>query len=237
MQLKNYQEDVVLHIIDIILEEQPELKNDITFVNDVAAYVLNRIPPKYIMSERGFTRFASLHILNGNNDKGLVNLVEIMAIINKGIEMVKERRKSVIRYASSEFLKTTIPDIKNVEYLHNFPQFIGRIIDKTTKKPIYKACVTMFIDGLKAKPAEPGWVNPYLTNDATRGIYSFWPQAIKNRTKSKKSRVKITIEHDNYRPFNIEKEIKTEGVFRVYNYIHGGSIIDLETCYLTHKNN
>ena len=76
-----------------------------------------------------------------------------------------------------------------------------------------------------------------MTNDVTKGIYSFWPQAIKIRSKSKKSKVKITIEHDKYKPFNIEKEIKTEGVFRVYNYIHGGSIIDLETSYLTHKKN
>ena len=52
MKLKNYQEDIVLHVIDIMLEDNPEIEADETLISDVAAYVLNRIPAKYIMSER-----------------------------------------------------------------------------------------------------------------------------------------------------------------------------------------
>jgi len=234
MQLKNYQEDVVMHVIDVALENSPEFRSDITFVNDVAAYVLNRVPPKYIMSERGFTRFVSLHFLNDENgiDSGLVNLLELMTIINRGIEVVKERRKTVIPSSLYSYFGTTVPDIKNIEYMHNFPQFIGRVKDRDSKKPVNNACVTMFIDGLKAHPAEPGWINPYYTNELTRGAYSFWPQAIKNTAKSKRSKITITIDHEDYEPVNLVREISTDGVFRVYNYIHGTSIINLETSFL-----
>jgi hypothetical protein len=234
MQLKNYQEDVVMHVIDVALENSPDLRSDITFVNDVAAYVLNRVPPKYIMSERGFTRFVSLHFLNDENgtDSGLVNLLELMAIVNRGIDMVKERRKTVIPSGSYSYFRTTIPDIKNIEYMHNFPQFIGRVKDSDSKKPVNNACVTLFIDGLKAQPAEPGWINPYYTTELTKGAYSFWPRAIKNTAKSKRSKVTITIEHKDYKPVNLMHEITTDGVFRVYNYIHGTSIVNLGTSFL-----
>ncbi len=237
MQLKNYQEDVVSHVIDVALEQYPELRSDITFVNDVAAYVLNRVPPKYIMSERGFTRFASLHFLNDNNgaDRSILNLLELMAIVNSGIEVVKERRKTVVPAGSHPFYESTVPDIKNIEYLHNFPQFIGRLKDRDSKKPATNACVTMYIDGLKAYPAEPGWINPYYTNTLTKGVYSFWPQALKNTAKSKRSKITITIDHENYEPVNIVREVTTEGVFRVYNYIQGAEIVNLETSFLAPK--
>ena len=234
MQLKNYQEDIVLHVINIVLEDQLEYKTDITFINDVAAYALNRIPTKYIMSERGFTRLASLHLLHEDNGKGLVNLVELMGLINKGIEVVKERRKPQVNTGPYSYPGAKVPDIKNIEYFHNFPQFIGKVVDQSSRKPVYDACVTMYIDGLTAQPAEPGWINPYHTNNATKGVYSFWPQAIKNNAKSKKSKVKITFAHKDYQPYSIEKEIYIEGVFRVYNSIDGNSIVNLETCFLVH---
>ena len=49
------------HAIDIVLEDEPELRADEGFIYDVAAYVLNRIPPRYLMSERGFLRHAVEH--------------------------------------------------------------------------------------------------------------------------------------------------------------------------------
>lgn len=237
MKVKNYQEDIVLHVLDIVLEKQPELKSDITFFNDVAAYVLNRIPPKYIMSERGFTRLASLHLLNERNGQGMVSLVELVGLINRGIEIVKGRRKAPVErelfsYSEIGLPEVKVPDARDTEYFHNFPQIIGRVVDESTRKPVYNACVTLYIDGEKALPAEPGWINPYITNIATEGVYSFWPQALKHKAQSKKSEVQVTIEHENYRPITIEKKVRTEGAFRVYNFIHGESIINLETSCL-----
>ena len=235
MQLKNYQEDIVLHVLDIVLENQPELKNDIMFINDVAAYVLNRIPPKYIMSERGFTRLASLHLLNEQNGRGMVPLVELVGLIQSGIEIVRGRRK--VQFENELFIQPEleIQEVGRMEYYHNFPQIIGRAVDGMTRRPLYNAWVTLYIDGNRAEPAEPGWINPYITNFATEGVYSFWPKAIRHSGQSKKTSVKITIAHEEYKPFHIERTVRTEGTFRVYNFIHGGSIINLETSCLEKK--
>ena len=83
MKIKNYQEDIVLHAISVLMEDQPDLRNDQTFINDVAAYVLNRMSPKYIMSERGFTRLAVSHLLENGNGEGISDLVELMALFNR----------------------------------------------------------------------------------------------------------------------------------------------------------
>jgi len=239
MQLKNYQEDIVLHVLDIVLENNPELRNDMIFINDVAAYVLNRIPPKYIMSERGFTRLASLHLLNGQNGKGIVPLVELIGLINTGIEIVKGRRKSPLERElfeqPFERPEVELSDIDRTEFLHNFPQIVGRAVDRTTREPVIGACVTLYIDGKIAEPAESGWTNPYITSFATEGVYSFWPRAIKSSAHLKKTTMIVTIEHENYRPLEIEREIRTEGAFRFYNFIHGGTIINLETSCLEKK--
>jgi competence protein ComFB len=235
MKIKNYQEDIVIHALNVMMEDQPNLKGDQTFVNDVAAYVLNRMPPKYIMSERGFTRLAISHLIDNGNGEGLESLVELMALINNGIKVVKERRKPGNGSKECEEPCITMLDPSLIEYLHNFPQFIGMVIDKTSGKYVPNACVTLYIDGVKAVPAEPGWVNPYITNSLTKGAFSFWPKAVKDTTESKSFEIKITVEHEKYKSFTLEKAVTTKGAFRVYNFIDGESIINLEPCYLVPK--
>jgi hypothetical protein len=236
MKIKNYQEDIVIHALNVMMEDQPDLKKDETFVNDVAAYVLNRMPPKYIMSERGFTRLAISHLIENGNGEGLESLVELMALINNGIKMVKERRKTGSGAEECEEPCLTMLDAGQIEYLHNFPQFIGMVIDKSSGKFVPNACVTIYIDGVKAVSAEPGWVNPYITNSLTKGAFSFWPKAAKDTAESKSYEIKIAVEHEKYRIFTLEKAVGTKGAFRVFNFIDGESIVNLEPCYLVPKN-
>jgi hypothetical protein len=236
MKIKNYQEDIVIHALNVMMEDQPDLKRDETFVNDVAAYVLNRMPPKYIMSERGFTRLAISHLIENGNGEGLESLVELMALINNGIKVVKERRKPGEGADECEEPCLTMLDPSQIEYLHNFPQFIGMVIDKSSGKYVPNACVTLYIDGVKAVSAEPGWVNPYITNSLTKGAFSFWPKAVKDTAESKGFEIRIAVEHEKYKTFTHEKAINTKGAFRVYNFIDGESIMNLEPCYLVPKN-
>ena len=236
MKLKNYQEDIVLHVIDIVLEDRTDIEVDETLISDVAAYVLNRIPAKYIMSERGFTRLASMQLAEDDDENSLLDLVQLMMLVSKGLELVKSRRRYKREDHEDDGLMATLQDVQSKNFLHNFPQFIGRVVEQSSGKPVINARVTQYIDGVKAAPAETGWLNPYYTNTATNGIYSFWPKAMKNTSDAKQSKVKITIEHDDYKPTSIEKVIQTKGAFRVYNFIQGEEIINLETCPLVIKN-
>jgi competence protein ComFB len=235
MKLKNYQEDVVLKAIEIALEDQKEYSEDEVFINDIAAYVLNRMPPKYIMSERGFTRLAEDHYVESEDDENLVNVIELMILINKGIELVKKRRKIAKPDAAGEKEeKATIRDGK-IDYIHNFPQIVGKVLDKKSKKPVLNGTITLKINDKFSEPAEPGWINPYITNAQTNGLFSFWPRARKSNKSSEKFTLKILVEHDEYDTAVSEKEINTQGTLHIQESIATDAVISIPTIYLTKK--
>ncbi|MFP4383026.1 MAG: late competence development ComFB family protein [Spirochaetia bacterium] len=235
MKLKNYQEDVVLKAIEIALEDQKEYSEDEVFINDIAAYVLNRMPPKYIMSERGFTRLAEEHYIESDDDENLVNVIELMILINKGIELVKKRRKIAKSNAETDKeAKATIRD-GEIEYIHNFPQIVGKVLDKKTKKPVLDATITLKINGKLSDPAEPGWINPYTTNAQTNGLFSFWPRAKKSSKSSETFHLKIEVEHNDFDTAVYEKEVNTKGTLHVKESIATDAVISVPTIYLISK--
>jgi competence protein ComFB len=235
MQVKNYQEELVLNTIDLVLQDRADVKPDELLIHDVAAYTLNRIPPKYIMSERGFTRLASEYWLDNGNESGLTSLVELVLLINRAIDVVTSRRQGGGPKVVIQAQPTEMPDIEEIEYWHNFPQIIGKVVDKKSKKPVYGICVTLYINGEKAEPAEAGWQNPYHTNFGTKGFYSFWPRPFTSPDDSSESSVRVTFEHPDYTDSISEQVIETKGDFGPHNYIKVESIFNLGTQYIAHK--
>lgn len=233
MKLKNYQEDVVLRAIDIALEEEPELVADSVFVNDVAAYVLNRIPPRYVMSERGFLRLTVEQLAEGNGNRSLANIIELMILVNRGIEIVRNRRPS--------------PDLKDdstggalepddaVVFVHNYPQFIGRIVDAETEEPVYGAVVTMYLDGDQVPPAEPGWSNPYRTHPQTKAFFSFWPHPAKSEHEVAICQLLFSVEHPDYESLSHTEGVTTRGAFERKTAIYGEEVVNLGTLKLQPK--
>ncbi len=232
MKLKNYQEDFVLHILDIVLKDRTDIKARESFIHDAAAYALNRIPAKYIMSERGFTRLASDHWIDLENDSGLFNLVELLLLVNRAIDVVKNRRESVQRTAVEQDHKEETINTEAMLYWHNFQYLIGRVVDRSTMKPVYGTAVTLYIDGKKSKPVDSGWQNPYYTNPATKGLYSFLPKPVKLKAETKKFNLRVTFEHKEYEKYSLEKMIYTKGDFEVHTYINSDDILNLETACL-----
>jgi competence protein ComFB len=233
MRLQNYQEEYVLHVIGRVLENRNDLSLNETFVQDVAAYTLNRIPPKYVMSERGFTRMVSEHWLNGNNDEGLSNIVGLMLLINRAIEVVKKRRR---QEEKGEFEKPGVKDLDEIEFWHNYPHVIGKVVDRDTHEPVTDASITLYINGKKSLPAEPGWSNPCHTTQATKGMYSFWPQPHRSERDEEKASVKIVILHPDYEEFSYEQSLSTLGGFSYHDYIMADDIINFGTAHLVKRN-
>jgi competence protein ComFB len=231
MKLKNYQEDVVLRAIDIALEDQPELTADPVFVNDVAAYVLNRIPPRYVMSERGFLRLTVEQLEEGDGNRSLANIIELMILVNRGIEIVQKRRPS----GSAPGREDEDGPGATVEFVHNYPQFIGRIADGETGEPVYGAVVTLFMDGDQVPPAEPGWSNPYRTHPQTKAFFSFWPRPATSEHEVAISQMLFTVEHPDYESFAHTESITTRGAFERFTAIYGEEVVNIGTLGLTPK--
>ncbi len=245
MRLKNYQEDVVFRAIEIALEDQQDLLSDDAFVNDVAAYVLNRVPPRYVMSERGFLRLALEHTDEADQDRSLANVIELMMLVNRGVDIVGSRRSAESHERAAvggssgpgpaPGLESGLAAEPGLEYVHNYPQIIGRLVDAGTGEPVVEATVTMFIDGDRVPPAANGWQNPYVTREQTRGHFSFWPRAAKSEKVELHGQMLFTVDHPAYERFSHAEPVTTHGDFDAARTISGDRIVSLRTFGLTRR--
>ena len=248
MQLKNYQEDLVLHVIQIALEDRPEIAADEVFIHDVAAYALNRLPPRYIQSERGFTRLALSHACDDESSGELAGMLEMLLLVNRAIDIVRNRREAgagngtavpalqgaagaaAPRKRAARAQAVQVPT--ELGYWHNFPYLLGRVVDAKSGEPVYGVTVTAYLDGEPAPPAEAGWQNPYHTLRATRGYYSFLPRSVQSGEEKRHFTLRLAFDHPDYKPDSLERVIKTQGEFEVRATIGSEDIMNLEVIRL-----
>ncbi|HUI69222.1 MAG TPA: late competence development ComFB family protein [Spirochaetia bacterium] len=233
MRLKNYNEDLVLDTVKIVLQDRTDVRPTRSLILDVAAYVLNRIPPKYITSERGFTREVVQAAGNGDEQR-LVNAIELITHVNRAIDVVTRRRRESApsrakgRPASPSSKATD----QKLTYFYNMPHIFGRVVDARDGKPVISARATLWINDKLSAPAETGWRNPFFTNEQTDGYFSFWPQVETGGTDSMRLQMKIGFEHDKYEPLEFRKSLKVPGELLVYDYIRGDKLLDVGTVTL-----
>jgi hypothetical protein len=235
MRLKNYNEDLVLETVKIVLKDRKDIHPTRSFILDVAAYALNRIPPKYITSERGFTR-EFVDAGNGNGEEGekLINVIELITLINHAVEVVVRRRRDNAPSRAARLPpSSSAEDVPlHLTYFYNMPHIFGRVVDAGDGKPIISAEATLWVNDKMSVPAEPGWRNPYMTNEQTRGYFSFWPQVELGESESLRVEMRIGFAHGGYKPFLYKKNVKVAGDFFVHDYIRGDKLLDIGTLSL-----
>lgn len=157
---------------------------------DTTSYVLNRIPPKYVVSGRGVT-----HSAEQIADKQLI--ADIEAISLEGIKIVSATKRP---FHASDRKECTIET--NGRPAYNFPNFIGEVLDGTTFEPISGATVLLKCDGEIAQMIDKTWQNPLTTCKSTKGTFSFWvkPNTAKQANHTKNYKFTIEITADGYEP-------------------------------------
>ena len=226
MKLKNYQEDVVLRAIEIALEPEPDMLRDEDFVKDVAAFVLNRVPPRYVMSERGFLRLALEHLEEEQQDKSLANVIELMMLVNRGVDLVRRRRTAAGVQNGRDAAVGGVTADRILEYVHNYPQIIGRVTDSEARS-VYGATVSLVIGGEPAPPAAGGWQNPYVTREQTRGHFCFWPQPARSGEPELTVDAVFVVDHPDYAPYRHVETITTEGSYDAAETILADKVLSL----------
>ncbi len=230
MRLKNYNEDLVLETVKIVLRDRPDIRPTRAFILDVAAYALNRIPPKYITSERGFTR-QLLNAVDGNGDSGerLIDIIELITLVNRAVDVVARRRhESAPRRAAAQPRRPELEAAPlRLTYFYNMPHIFGRVVDAESGKPLISAEATLWINDRVSVPAESGWHNPCTTNEQTRGYFSFWPQVETGESDSMRVEMRIGFAHEGHRPFTLRKTVKVPGELFVHDYIRSDKLLDL----------
>ncbi len=235
MRLKNYNEDLVLETTKIVLKDRPDIRPTRAFILDVAAYALNRIPPKYITSERGFTH-ELVQPGNGNGEDGerLLNVIELITLVNRAVEVVARRRRDTRSGAAAPPAAGPASEETplHLTYFYNMPHIFGRVVDAGDGKPVISAEATLWINDRVSVPAESGWRNPYMTNEQTRGYFSFWPQVEMGDAESLRVEMRIGFAHGGHRPLSFKKTLKIAGEFFVHDYIRGDKLLDIGTLTL-----
>lgn len=186
MNLHNLMEEKVVKHVNELYDQMKE--QNISWLScdcehcrlDTASYVLNRIPPKYVVSGRGVSHNVSA------DDTQLK--ADIDALVMEGIQAISNARRP---YHGQK----TVADVEKSENpAYNFPTFIGTVYDGTTFEPIGGAKVVLKNNNELSEMVDYTWQNPITTSGVTKGVFSFWVKPIYTEKKGDNAVFNFTIE-------------------------------------------
>lgn len=187
MNVHNLMEEIVKKKVDKLYENAKEEKVEWLSCDcencrlDTVSFVLNRIPPKYVVSGRGAT-----HAAIDLDNTQLQADVESLAM--EGMRTVSSTKRPYHLDSSNNDAP------KNVQPYFNFNSFTGRIFDGATFEPVSNASVLLKFEGETAQMVDSTWSNPYETVDATKGSFSFWVKSVPAKKVGEKKIFHFSIE-------------------------------------------
>ena len=161
MTIRNMMEDIVDDLArEVLKREFKGIKVSGSLMDDLTAYVLNRISPSYFTSERG--------ILHGKLDSKYVfqKNTDILLLIHEFMNTIRERRESIDL--------TSYHELTGKQYF--FPHIIGEVLEESTFSIVDDVETTLLYRDAAAGMIDPGWSNPYRVSSGTRGFFHFWPE-------------------------------------------------------------
>lgn len=210
MNVHNIMEDVVTVEVNKLYDELK--KSNINWLTcdcescrmDTISYVLNHIPPKYVVSGRGVNH--SSEVLNDHQIKA-----DIEAFALEGTRIVSGTKRPFHTANSVKVEISTKPSF-------NFPIITGSILDGTTFEPIGNAKVELKYHGTLLEMIDKTWQNPFITYKGTQGTYNFWIKPMESGTTgvSKKFDFTIEVSAEGYSPsvLHIEVPVTSEETSR-----------------------
>ena len=202
MNVHNLMEDVVIKAVNTLYDKVKS--ENVAWLTcdcencrlDTVSYVLNRIPPKYVVSGRGVT-----HNVEYLESSQLQADVDSLAL--EGMRTVSSTKRPF----HSENRKDCMiqGDDVHPKPAFNFFTFMGVVLDGNTFEPIPKAKITLKMDGNLADMVDKTWTNPYFMVPSTKGVYTFWVKSLPAKKSGERAFFNFSIE--------IEAEGYTESVY------------------------
>jgi competence protein ComFB len=184
MGILNIMEDKIKATVNDILSTREDRFLLTNYIDDIVAYVLNRVPPRYITSERGFIHNEIDFSINTQLQ------ADIRFCIDDAINTLVHRREPV---SHTDILE----DIVDNHYY--FPHIIGEVLDESTFSITPNIEVRLQYNDRLVPMIDPGWTNPYFTCTATKGYYVFWPDFIRGEMNPAGDNIfKIVFRHKDY---------------------------------------
>lgn len=132
---------------------------------DTVSYVLNRIPPKYVVSGRG-----AAHSTQELSDPQLK--ADLDSLCLQGIRIVNSTKRPYHTQVKSGL------SVSNAIPAFNFSIFTGALMDGSNFEPISGAEILLKLNGQPAEMVDSSWSNPFTTRSSTKGTYSFMVKSI-----------------------------------------------------------
>ncbi len=157
----NIMEDRIKAAVNEILELREDRFNLVKYTDDIIAYVLNRVPPRYITSERGFVHNEIDYSMNTQLQ------ADIRFCVNDAIRTLSQRREP------DQHSGLSVEKILGKHYY--FPYIVGEVLEESTFSVIPDVEVQLIYNDFPVPMIDPGWSNPYYTSKSTKGFFLFWP--------------------------------------------------------------
>lgn len=148
---------------------------------DTANFVLNRVPPRYVISGRGYTHSADIL-------KDHQTVADIDKLVVEGMHLVSAAKRPYHRSHRENAGNAAAP------CLFNFPTFVGNVYDGSTFEPIHNATILLKLDGETAKMIDITWPNPAQTFESTGGSYTFNVESIQSEKEGELRKFTFTVE-------------------------------------------
>jgi competence protein ComFB len=186
-EIHNTVEDAVFAEIDgICVAIEKEGKGDICTCPqcriDVACYVLNRIAPHYVISNRGVAR-----VEQGSIERQQI-VADVTTLVYEGIKRVTHNQR-----------KTTDHNLKSEDEVmadtpvYNIPTIVGRLFNGVNFEPLSGVNVELRMDGGLVPMKDYNWQNPYTLVANTRGTFTFWPKPVVVETRGQRKNFEYSV--------------------------------------------
>ncbi|MFH0974882.1 MAG: late competence development ComFB family protein [Spirochaetota bacterium] len=164
MSIINMMEDKIKATVNDILSLREDRFLLTKYMEDIVAYVLNRVPARYVTSERGFVHTEIDFSINTQLQ------ADIRLCVNNAIRTLSQRREPDEHTSITE-------DLFGKHYY--FPYIVGEVLEETTFSIIPDVEVQLLYNNFPVPMIDPGWSNPFYTCEATKGFFLFWPDFLK----------------------------------------------------------
>jgi len=173
MEIHNVSEDKVFSSVQNIFEAVKKDGNPDGFCLceqcklDTVCYALNRVEPKYIVSNRGITRLDQDWAGRMQGD------ADIASLVYRGLKQVNHNQRPNVNH--NDPVKAGGRD---TGHFFQIPTVVGRLFDGKTFAPLSGVTVGLYCGGELVSMRNMNWQNPFTLVENTPGTYTFWPAPV-----------------------------------------------------------
>ena len=215
MVLHNTMEDLVIPKVNAIFNSmEKDGSNHCTCSQcrmDTACYVLNRVAPYYLVSNRGAARIQQETIERQQKD------TDITVLIYEGLKRINHNQRPNFEHKPVQ----DNGEINTGKPVYNIPSITGRLLNGGDFAPVSGVFIELLFNGVKVTMKDGNWQNPLNLVTNTEGIFSFWPVPVPAEKIGETSSFEysIHVESDEYETLNhifnipVTSEIQTTQSF------------------------